>query len=338
MVRCISIAVGAAILWLSAPGAGRAQEIVLSFDDGKLPSEHGWTFTGCWPCYYGSLFESQVASVANGVLRLDTTPFGGVWGGQTLAYWQRPLSIPGPSDYEYEIRMRAIAPDSKRTCWGGLLGASMAVQTEFYSDLSVMVPQLYVNGFAEEPCFLRDLDGSQFRTYKIVVRDTNQARVFVNGFELMAGTLRQNPWPTRQVYFGDGSTSGGNVTAEIDFLRFRVLLQLVTIDIKPGSYPNSINLGSNGSVPVAIFSTPTFDARTVIPASVTLAGASVKLRGNGTPMSSVQDVNGDGLPDLVVHVSTEALQLTASDAEAVLEGQTIDGRRIRGTDTIRVVP
>ncbi len=116
------------------------------------------------------------------------------------------------------------------------------------------------------------------------------------------------------------------------------LVLTVTIDIKPGSYPNSINLGSNGTVPVAIFSTPSFDARTVIPSSVTLAGASVRLKGNGTPMSSVQDVNGDGLPDLVVHVSTEALQLTASDAEAVLEGQTTDGRRIRGTDTIRVVP
>jgi hypothetical protein len=204
-----------------------------------------------------------------------------------------------------------------------------------------MVPQLYVNGVAGvggEPCFLWDLDASQFRTYKIVVRDTNQARVFVDGVELVAGTLPQNVLPTRQVYFGDGSTSGGNVKAEIDSLRFRVLLQLVMIDIKPGSYPNSINLGSNGSVPVAIFSTPTFDARTVIPDKVTLAGASVKFRGNGTPMFSVQDVNGDGLPDLVVHVSTEALQLTASDAEAVLEGQTTDGRRIRGTDTIRVVP
>ena len=47
--------------------------------------------------------------------------------------------------------------------------------------------------------------------------------------------------------------------------------------------------------------------------------------------------------DLVVHVSTEALQLSASDMEAVLVGSTFGGAGqpvtlIRGTDSIRVVP
>ena len=112
----------------------------------------------------------------------------------------------------------------------------------------------------------------------------------------------------------------------------------VCIDIKPGSYPNSINLGSGGTVPVAIFSSTTFDATTVIPETVTLASAPVQLKGNGTPMSSFQDVNGDGLLDLVVHVSTEALQLTETDTEAILEGTTFGGRSVRGRDTIKVVP
>jgi N-acetylneuraminic acid mutarotase len=112
----------------------------------------------------------------------------------------------------------------------------------------------------------------------------------------------------------------------------------VSIDVKPGSFPNSINLGSGGTVPVAIFSTTTFDARTVNPATVTLAGASVKLKGQGTPMASFQDVNGDGLLDLVVHVSTDALQLSETDTEVVLEGQTFSGTAIRGVDTVRVVP
>jgi len=112
----------------------------------------------------------------------------------------------------------------------------------------------------------------------------------------------------------------------------------VQIDIKPGSFPNSINLGSQGAVPVAILSTPTFDAREVDPLSITLASAAVALKGKGTPMASFQHVNQDGLLDLVVHVDTQALQLTVGDTVAILEGQTFDGRRIRGSDTVRVVP
>ncbi len=111
----------------------------------------------------------------------------------------------------------------------------------------------------------------------------------------------------------------------------------VEIDIKPGSYPNSINLGSHGVVPVAIFSTATFDARQVDPMTVTLADAGVRVKGKGTPQASFEDVNGDGLLDLVMHVETEGLNLTAADTRAVLRGNTFDGTRIRGTDTVRVV-
>ena len=51
-------------------------------------------------------------------------------------------------------------------------------------------------------------------------------------------------------------------------------------------------------MPVAIFSPATFDARTVDPLIVTLASASVKLKGKGTPMASFQDVEtiGGGEP------------------------------------------
>jgi predicted extracellular nuclease len=112
----------------------------------------------------------------------------------------------------------------------------------------------------------------------------------------------------------------------------------VQVDIKPGTSPNTINLGSKGTVPVAILSTPEFDAGQVDPSTVTLASAPVALKGNGMPQASLEDVNGDGLRDLVIHVSTSALQLTPTSVEAVLEGMTYDGRRIRGTDTVVIVP
>jgi hypothetical protein len=112
----------------------------------------------------------------------------------------------------------------------------------------------------------------------------------------------------------------------------------VAIDIKPNSTPNTINLGSGGVVAVAILSSATFDATTVDPLTVTLASAPVKLKGNGTPQVIVQDVNGDGRLDLIVHIQTEALQLNESDTQAVLEAETFGGTAIVGTDIVRIVP
>lgn len=112
----------------------------------------------------------------------------------------------------------------------------------------------------------------------------------------------------------------------------------VNIDIKPGSSPNTINLGSNGVVPVAILSSTKFDATEVDPLTVTLASAPVRLKGKGTPMFSEEDVDADGLMDLVVHVETEAFEINPDNTDAILEGMTLTGQRIKGTDTVRVVP
>jgi len=90
-------------------------------------------------------------------------------------------------------------------------------------------------------------------------------------------------------------------------------------------------------VPVAILSTASFDATEVDPYTVTLSSAPVKLRGKGTPMCSSQDVNMDGIMDMIVHVDTSALALSATDTVAVLEGKTLGGKSIRGRDMVRIV-
>jgi hypothetical protein len=112
----------------------------------------------------------------------------------------------------------------------------------------------------------------------------------------------------------------------------------VEIDIKPGSYPNSINLASHGTVPVAILSSATFDATTLNPETVRLAGASVMRVGKpGRFLCASQDVNGDGRMDLVCHVFTEQLLLNLGSTTAVLEATTFDGLKIRGEDSVRIV-
>jgi formylglycine-generating enzyme required for sulfatase activity len=120
----------------------------------------------------------------------------------------------------------------------------------------------------------------------------------------------------------------------------------VAIDIKPGSFPNAINMGSNGVVPVAFLTDLGFDASTVDPATVTLRGEDfadglVKLRGKKdapAPMASLEDVDADGDLDLVVHLETEKLAEQELQAICEIGALTYDGYVVSGSDTIHVVP
>ena len=123
--------------------------------------------------------------------------------------------------------------------------------------------------------------------------------------------------------------------AEVRFVE--ALMSLSTSN--PGSYPNSINLKSKGSIPVAVLSSTDFDAQTLDPATVTLAGAPVRATGKkGKFQAAFEDVDGDGLTDLLMHFDTAALQLSVDDTEAVLEGRTYAGEPVVGKDTVRIVP
>ncbi|MGD8499104.1 MAG: hypothetical protein PVJ86_00560 [Phycisphaerales bacterium] len=114
----------------------------------------------------------------------------------------------------------------------------------------------------------------------------------------------------------------------------------VTIDIKPGSDDNAINLGSNGVVPVAILSTAEFDATDVDPETVVLEGSTVAIRGNGKKyLAQEEDINSDGLTDLVLQVETENFTPgSLQDGVASLSGKTTGGQLIEGEDTITIVP
>lgn len=115
---------------------------------------------------------------------------------------------------------------------------------------------------------------------------------------------------------------------------------LVDIDIKPGSYPNTINLGSHGLIPVAILSSEEFDATTVDPETVGLAGSGVSMRGKSNRyMAHKEDANGDDLVDLVLQVATENLDPESfQDGYVILTGATFGGQVIEGKDEITIVP
>ena len=107
----------------------------------------------------------------------------------------------------------------------------------------------------------------------------------------------------------------------------------VEIDIKPGSFPNSINPGGKGVIPVAILTTDDFDASTV-DGETALFGP-----GDAEPVHyALEDVDGDGDIDMILHFKTEDTGIAAGDTEATLTAQTFGGTSIIGTDSVRTVP
>ncbi len=110
----------------------------------------------------------------------------------------------------------------------------------------------------------------------------------------------------------------------------------ISIDIKPGEYPNTINSKSLEKIPVAILSTKEFNASTVDPYSIDFLSAS--------PLRwTMEDVNDDGENDMMLHFFIPDLDFKLLVDEggeypvAYLRGQTIDGSPIEGKDTVRLL-
>jgi hypothetical protein len=167
-------------------------------------------------------------------------------------------------------------------------------------------------------------------------------------------------------------TTPGDYTIEIDVVADGVTLGTVTIlkhildpiipvdvDIKPGSWPNPINVKNRGVFAVAILGTEDFDVTTINPESIEISidgsdDAVAPLRWSyedvATPYigedGGGHDLNGDGYLDLVVHFSTQDVvnmlnlgDYAGSTIPLVIDGLLNDdagGTAIQGYDYVRV--
>jgi hypothetical protein len=153
------------------------------------------------------------------------------------------------------------------------------------------------------------------------------------------GTLFGADLPTGQLITIDPTT--GNVTYigplgsnDVSGLAFEPIFE-VSIDIKPGSDPNSINACSRGLVSVAILATDTFSPANVIdPESCTLEGHGLAIRGKTRYLWSIEDVDGDGDDDLVLKFETENLELQEGPDELEVSCNAGD---FVGSDSVNVV-
>ncbi len=110
-------------------------------------------------------------------------------------------------------------------------------------------------------------------------------------------------------------------------------LLTINIDIQP----NQINPKSKGKIPVAILSTSDFNSPSQVDQKLLTFGRT----GDEKSLAfcgGAEDVNGDGLLDLVCHFNTQETGFTCGDTLGTLKGKTNDGIHIEGSDSIRINP
>jgi hypothetical protein len=161
--------------------------------------------------------------------------------------------------------------------------------------------------------------------------------------KLLADQLVDNSWPQTYLDYESNrilSTSWALLTLQKVSPQYRVNLD---IDVKPGSFPNSINLKHKGVMPVAILGSEGFDVSEVDPETVVLTkpGSCVEI----VPIRwSMEDSDGDGFMDMIFHFDMEEIAyflIVPGDTTIELTGNLFDvfgGTPIYGMDSIRTVP
>ncbi|MEE9603375.1 MAG: PEP-CTERM sorting domain-containing protein, partial [Thermoguttaceae bacterium] len=129
-----------------------------------------------------------------------------------------------------------------------------------------------------------------------------------------------------------------------------------SLDIKPGSWPNSVNPKSKGVLPVAVPGTETFDVTEIDPSTVMLS-----IEGDDDTLSPLRwayedvatpfvgelgeghDLDGDGFDDLTLKFNMQELveafglgDLTDEMVAFTIYGELTDGTAFEGIDWIRM--
>jgi uncharacterized repeat protein (TIGR01451 family) len=157
----------------------------------------------------------------------------------------------------------------------------------------------------------------------------------------------------------DSDPNQGNNFASVDLTVECVLP--VAINIKPASFPNSINPNARGVIPVAVLTTLAgeyglpldFDATTIDALTVRFGprdlvwsetGGAPSFQGRGHIEDSYEldEVTRDGDLDMVLHFLTQLTGIQRGDVEACVKGQWTDGlgtvHKFFGCDSVRTVP
>ncbi|MHC5112527.1 MAG: NHL repeat-containing protein [Planctomycetota bacterium] len=108
----------------------------------------------------------------------------------------------------------------------------------------------------------------------------------------------------------------------------------IPIDVKPWSWPNSVNVRKNGVIPVAVLSTEAFDATTIRTRVAHFGPAGARIVHDA---AHYEDVNLDGYLDLLMHFNSDETGIECGDEFAELRSSNEVGLSVVGTDQVRTV-
>ncbi len=330
-----------------------------------------------WTLLQPDVGEGQATLLGSLVLdtrRDRLLSFGGMtWAGAvTNEVWQLRLADPEPKWERLEtvgtppaprlahgaiydpVRDRMIvegglSPDQAEPCFGDLWTLSLE-GTPQWTLLDANAPCNYGQSMLYDPVrdYLLMMFGAPEECSVAMAWDLEHSVWIPLDFECFGGGIltpaprlwqaaSYDPVRDQVVVSGGMSINGTYLYADVWALVFGTPVRDVAIDIRPGSEENVVNPGANGALPVAILSDATFDATSVDPLTVKLAGAAVRLKNDGSPVLFRQDVNGDGRTDLVLHLESSGLELTPTDTVARLTAMAPGNTTVRGSDHVRVV-
>jgi hypothetical protein len=114
----------------------------------------------------------------------------------------------------------------------------------------------------------------------------------------------------------------------------RAVLPSVEIDVMPGSDSNPINPRNRSVIPVAILGSEALDVADVDVATLAFGPGGARIAHRD---GHLQDVNYDGIIDLILHFRTQDTGMACGAELAWLTGETLDGQPFEGTDSIQTV-
>lgn len=186
-------------------------DLELDFDDGLLPSDHGWQYDS--DCTGMTAAENDAYWVNGGVLNLDTGQFGmtGV-----DAFYQA-FGVVEPGDgfvFEARVRVLSVNPAPPQTTQAFVLNVIYGGEMHL-----LQVGDNEVLSWQGAP--VAPVDTSQFHTYTMV-KETGVSgyKILVDGVKVLDCVTTSFDPSYNRIYFGDGTCQSRNAHVEIDNVRF----------------------------------------------------------------------------------------------------------------------